>query len=259
MTHYLRQLQDEKLNNSTRVQGDDIFELVYLRHRYFRQSNNPSNERLLSFKEMSDNMAGKNYFTNVATYNITGFELEDIRSIAQIHVVSFIGMSGLKENKDKMEKFISIHKQRNGQDSIPTEKDIFTYECHALSSFLKQRLNELVRFCKNKNAKIRGTRNLRMFFVGPGDLDPTDEELVAKHKKIGFEKISSATFVKIRTKNKPVDRANFIDKDTGNRLRGIYHEGSDLTIDDIDCTALDFSLNAFYMNPEDIMILNEKK
>jgi hypothetical protein len=258
MKQMLRELKDKNLNDSARVSSKDNFELVYMRHRYFRKSTNPTNERLLSFKEMSDNIAGRVFSKNIKVFKTVGFEVEDLCSIAQIHTISFLSMSGLKENPDKMESFIEKHKKKEGLTSVPKEKDIFMFESYSMSAFLNQRLNELVRFCKNKLQNIEGTKNSRHYYVGPAYLDPNDEDLLQDFEKLGFTKTTDKNFIKTRTQNSPSNKDNFVDKDSGNRFRAIYRQSSHLTEEDFDCTPLDISLNSYYMNPEDLMILNGK-
>ena len=123
------------------------------------------------------NISNKIYFRNIETFKTVGMESEDLENIGRVHTVSFISMCGLKENPDKMKDFIKQHKKKYGKSSNPTEKEVFLKECYNLSRFLHQRLQEVAKFSNKKNANIRGTKNLKGFFVGNAKKNPEDINL----------------------------------------------------------------------------------
>lgn len=255
MTKYLRELNDPELNEAQKISSKEHFELVYMRHRYFRQSINPEPKRLAQFEEMLCNISDKIYFKNISVFSLTGFEQDDLRNIARINTVSFISMGGLAENPDKAEEFRQRHKQKYGQDSEPKEDDIFRKECYDLAKFLNQRLQEVAGFCKNKNKNIRGTKDTECFFIGPTNKDPDDLSLFYQHEQFGFIPITSKQYKKLVKKNKPQNKQNFLLDD--NRIRAVYLQGSYLNKKDIEKTNLDPRENSFYKNPEELLMDKE--
>ncbi len=257
MSEFKRKLNDPELEAKPRLRYQDHFELIYLRHRYFRKSTNPSPERLAQFEEMIVNMATRFYWRNQVVFRTVGMELEDFHNIGRVHTVSFISMSGLAENHDLMEKFIKAHKKKKGQNSTPTERDIFLRESYNLARFLKQRFSEVVMFSRRKNSSVRGTSSKRGYFIGNPDRTPEDYDLYNFPEAFGYKKIMEVEFNKILKGNKTNNKRDFIDKDTGKRVRSVLIEGDFLNNNDIDQSDLDPRRNSFYRTPEENVLLSE--
>ena len=126
MKDFLRKVSDPEVDKK-RINTRDNFELVCIRQKYFRRSANPSRERLEQFEDMIKNISNKFYFKNINVFKTTGLEVEDLFSISRVHAVSFISMSGLKENPELMEKFIKRHKEKYGQE-IVKRVDLMTHK-----------------------------------------------------------------------------------------------------------------------------------
>lgn len=255
MSKYIRKLDCPELDVKEKLNSSDYFELVYLRHRYFRQSTNPSPARLAQFENMIVNMANKVYSKNVTVLKTTGMEVEDVQNIGRIHAISFISMGGLQENPDLMKKFIKAHKRLKGKNSDPTDRDIFLRESYNLAAFLRQRLPELVRFCRSKNVNIRGTKPVKCFYVGDPNRSPTDYDLYVSPEVFGYEKIHETEYKKMVKKNGG-KKTGFLNED-GLTVRAVYMEGSYLTPDDIDQSDLDPRRSSFYRSPEDTLSVCE--
>jgi len=255
MSKLVRKL-DNPETDDFRINSSDYFELVYLRHRYFRKSQNPSPGRLEQFEEMLCNIANKVYIRNIALFKTVGFEIEDMRNIARVHTVSFIHMSGLKENPELMENFTVQHKKKYGEESEPGKMDIFRKEAYNLARFLDQRLTEVARFSRNKSKNIRGTVSEKLFFVGDPLANPTDDELYYSPETYGYKKITEVDWKKITETNDEKGNRNFIDNG-GKRVRAVYIQGSFLKYQDIEDTYMDPGSSSFYRTPEENLILKE--
>ena len=255
MSEYLRKLDDPELENK-RLRIQDHFELIYMRHGYFRRSTNPEPQRLAQFEEMICKISDKYYLKSIELYKEIGFEMDDLRNIGRINTVSFISMSGLKENPDKMEKFIERHKKQNGEDSEPNEGDIFRKECYDLARFLNQRLGELPTFCKRKISNIRGTGNVRAFFIGNSKKKPSDLNLYYSPEAYGYEQITELRYKELVKECRAKGKSEFQTAD-GQTVRAVYIKGSFLTKDDIEETGLDSGKSSFYRTPEENLMLKE--
>jgi len=251
----IRKLDDPELDN-IKISSKEHFELVYLRHKYFRKSTNPTKERLAEFEEMICNISDKIYIRNFQIFKTLGMEMDDLRNVGRIHTVSFISMSGIKENPDLFEELRIQHKAKYGNDSEPGDRDVFLKEHYNLSRFLNQRLQEVARFSKNKNENIRGSRNYRRFYIGDPTQNPEDIDLVRGHKDFGYEKITESQYKQIAKENKCKGQIKFSNKD-GQTVRAVYIQGSFLTSQDIDESNIDPRRTSFYRSPEESLMLKE--
>jgi hypothetical protein len=255
MTELLRKLDDPELDN-IKINSQDHFELVYMRHRYFRKSTNPSPQRLAKFEDMICNISNKIYLRNIEIFKTAGFEMEDLRNVGRVHTVSFISMGGLQENPELMEKFRELHKKRYGQNSEPKERDIFLKECYNLSKFLNQRLQEVAKFCKVKNGNIRGTKSHKKFYIGDPGRNPSDIDLFYNPDNYGYKNITEVEYKKQVKESKTKNKTQFLNNNN-QMVRAVYIKGSLLTDDDVSGTELDPRKNSFYRSPEDNLILKE--
>lgn len=235
----------------------DSFELLYIRHGYFRRSTNPEPKRLASFEEMICNISDKIYLKNIDTFKTTGMEMEDLRNISRVHTVSFLSMCGLKENHERMEQFIQQHKTKYGQSSMPTERDIFLKECYNLARFLDQRIQEVAKFCKAKNNNIRGTLS-KCYYYASEDIGkkPTNQQLVQNPELYGFFKISKTEYLELVKICKPKDKNLFTDK-KGRMIVAAHMKGGFLSEEDVEDSPMDFGNNSFYRSPEENLLIKE--
>lgn len=253
MVDFLRKLEDPEVEQKRKINSNDYFELVYLRHRYFRKSTNPSPERLAEFEEMICNISDKIYYRNIAIFKITGFESEDLKNIGRVNTVSFISMGGLKENPHLMEKFIHDHKEKYGKESEPTDRDIFLRERYNLAKYLNQRLQEVAKFCQVKSSNIVGDKARKSYFIGSPGKDPSDEDLAMIPEAFGFKKIKEAHFKKIFKDLKILDKTHFLTPE-GQVVRIVYRNPNYLAIEDF---YKENSDNESNLNPEELMIRRE--
>lgn len=251
----IRELDDPTIDDS-KISSKDNFELVYIRHRYFRKSTNPTEERLKQFEEMICKISDKIYIRNSIEFKTVGFEMEDLRNIARVHTVSFISMSGLAENPDLMEKFRAKHKKIYGANSEPNEKDIFKREAYNLARFLNQRVQEVARFSKGKNENIRGTKNHRRFYIGNSTNKPSDGDLFNDPEMYGYERITEGNFKKLVKENDAKGMLSF-EIENNQCVRAVYIKGSFLTQEDVDGSYFDQTRSGFYRSPEENLMLKE--
>jgi hypothetical protein len=253
MTDFLRKLEDPEIDQKKKINSNDYFELVYMRHRYFRKSTNPTPERLKEFEEMICNISDKIYYRNIAIFKTTGLESDDLKNIGRVNTVSFISMCGLKENPELMDKFIQDHKRKYGQHSEPASRDIFLRECYNLCKYLNQRLQEIAKFCQIKNANIIGDKIKKMYFLGSPNKEPSDESLMMFPESFGFKKIKEAQFKKMFKDLKTVNKTRFMTPD-GQVIRIIQKNPNYNIIEDF---YKDNSENESNLNPEELMIKKE--
>jgi hypothetical protein len=253
MTDFLRKLDDIEIGKEKKINSKDYFELVYLRHRYFRKSTNPSPERLQEFEEIICNISDKIYRRNILIFKIVGFENEDIRSIGRINAVSFISMGGLKENPHLMEKFIVDHKNKYGTNSEPGKRDIFLRESYNISKYLNQRLQEVATFCEVKSGNIIGDKSRKKYFIGNPNKNPSDDSLLISPEAFGYKTITKTEFEKLIKKQNPGNKNRFI-TDNGCVVRVVFKKADHAVAEVFYENSKD---NEFNLNPEDLLIRKE--
>lgn len=253
MTDFLRKLDDSELDKKKKINSRDNFELVYLRHRYFRKSTNPEPERLKEFEEVICNISNKIYYRNILIFKIVGFESEDLKNIGRVNTVSFISMGGLKENPELMEKFRADHKHKYGNDSEPTKRDIFLRECYNLSKYLNQRLQEIAKFCEVKSASIVGEKSKKMYFIGDQKENPTDDSLLINPELFGFKKITEIKFKKMFKDLQPLNKTCFLTPDD-KVIRVVWKKATSASLEDF---YKDNNDNQSNLNPEELLIERE--
>jgi len=254
MSDLLRKLDDPEVDSKKKINSSDHFELVYLRHRYFRKSTNPEPERLREFEEMICNISEKIYYRNIGIFKIVGFDSDDLKNIGRINTVSFISMGGLRENPHLMEKFLIDHKKRYGNQSEPSKRDIFLRECYNLAKYLNQRLQEIAKFCEIKSANIIGDKSKKIYFIGEKDKDPSDESLLIHPESFGFKRIKIKHFKQMFNDLKPLTKTSFLTPD-GKIVRIVYKRANHLAIEDFYRDSADNESN---LNAEELIIRKEE-
>jgi hypothetical protein len=252
MTDFLRKLDNPELNSKKKINSSDYFELVYLRHRYFRKSKNPAPERLKEFEEMICNISEKIYYRNIRIFKLVGFESDDLKNIGRINTISFISMGGLKENPHLMEKFRIDHKNKYGFHSEPTDRDVFLRERYNLSKYLNQRLQEIAKFCEVKSSNIIGDKAKKMYFIGSSSKNPDDDSLLTSPESVDYKKIKAVQFKKMFKDLKPLNKTSFLTPDN-KVVRVVYKKPNYFAIEDF----YRENINESNLNPEDLMIQKE--
>lgn len=253
MSEMLRKLDDPSVDQK-KISSSDNFELVYLRHKYFRRSTNPNPERLKQFEEMICNISDKIYYRNIMIFKIVGLEFDDLRNVGRVNTVSFISMSGLRENPKLMEKFVLEHKRKFGEKSSVTDRDIFLKECYNLSKFLKQRLYEVANFCGIKSANIVGDKLKKSFFIGDSKKNPSDESLLMFPESFGYKKITELEFKRLQKENKSENKDEFLTNE-GKIVRAILKNPDFMAAESFYVGSSD---NESCLDPEELIIQKEE-
>lgn len=253
MKDILRNLEDPELNEKSKISSSDNFELVYMRHKYFRKSSNPSEDRLAQFEEMICNISDKVYCRNVKIFKTTGLEMEDLRNVGRVNTVSFISMCGLKENPKLMDNFVKDHKNKFGKNSTPTSRDVFLRECYNLSKYLNQRLHEVAHFCEIKNSNIIGSRVKKYFFVGPENKVIEEDALIREPVTYGYKKITKKRFEQLAKEFNSEKKDIFL-IDEGRVARVV---STKLDLNSLNNFYLENCYNELSLDPEEILLERE--
>lgn len=176
------------------------FELCYLRHQYLRRAKkNPNNKEMEPFQKITTLFAQKTYFTYRRLFFLVGLEREDIVNIANVHLVSFLGLFSLENMPEKYEEFIQYFE--NIQNRKPKESDILDKNKANFTLFLKQRMEDVVRVCRQKARNIKGLPADGFFYYcGPNKPPKNPQDLIKNYESLGFRKLDTSVFKSIKKK-----------------------------------------------------------
>jgi hypothetical protein len=240
-----------------KIHSKDEFELCYLRHQYLRKTDsNPTQEEMKPFLAIAQHMAKNTYYTYKGLLGIVGFELDDIVSIAQIHLVSFLGLFSLDKMPEKYKEFVANFFINNGKD--PSEWNTLDKNRANCTIFIKQRMEDLVRVCRQKARNIKGLPSEEYYFYyGQASPPPFLRDLIGAHERYGYKKLDVAVYKTIKKRVKVDDSPVF--RFNGNYYIAVPIEHKSLSLSDFTSAGLDPHDNIHNMSPEQVFFEAEER
>jgi len=238
-----------------KIHNSSNFEFCYLRHQYLRKVDiNPDSSELIPFYPIINKISGKNYSTYRKLFYSVGIEYDDVVAVGKAHLISFLGLFQIEKDPKKFDAFVEKFVEKNSY--IPAETDILDKNKAIFTIFLKQRMEDLVRICRQKVRNVRGVPiETTHSYFGPIVPKARPEEIHAKYESLGLKKLDPAVFRAIKKKVKPQNDLYFfyngnwyITIPTNNRAL----EHVDLLVADQD--PRDQTHNK---NPEELIIMSE--
>jgi hypothetical protein len=241
------QASDEKIRTS------DNFELCYLRHQYFRRVKyNPTEKEMQPYIKIVEHLTKNTFFTYFNLFKAVGMYHDDILSIGRVHLVSFLGLYSLEKNKEKREEYIDrIIKY---EFRTPDEADFNQKNKANFTLFFKQRMEDLVRVCRQKVRNIKGQQSEEYStFCGKQRPPKYIRSILDSYEEIGYKKISSSVFKSIRKKAN-VNHDASIFKYDNTWYVSIVLEQKNLNIEDIIGSGSNPYENIHNMQPDDVYV-----
>lgn len=248
---------DRPQADKKKISSKNQFEMCYLRHRYLRKVDyNPTPEDMVPYERIVKYIARKTYSIYKNLFILVGFDVEDIISIARVHLVSFLGLFAIDKMSQKYEEFVATFKAKNGKR--PNKSDLLSKNRAILTMFLKQRMEDVVRICRQKAKNIRGMP-VEKFNVFYGKKRPPKIHrlLLEDHEQFGYKKLDLATFRSIKKKVKPENDKPF--KFAGNWYVSVPLEHKKLDIVDFSGAGLSPYDNIHNMNPEQLLFHKQEE
>jgi hypothetical protein len=183
-----------------KIHSKNEFELCYLRHQYLRRVTfNPTATDMAPYTQIVTHQAKNTFYTYKNLFKLVGFEMDDLISIAKIHLVSFLGLYKLEKVPKKYEEFLGVFNKRNNREANPD--DIENKDRANLTMFMKQRMEDVVRVCRQKARNIKGMPVEEFFVFYGAKKPPKDLRLIMEdHEKFGFRKLDMGSFKSIKKK-----------------------------------------------------------
>lgn len=192
---------DRPAPDKRKISSKDDFELCYLRHQYFRKAKgNPTIEEMAPYMKIVENLSRNTFFTYYNLFKTVGMYLDDVTSIGQVHLVSFLNLFALEQMEAKNDQWILNWLLKHKGES-PQAADFLQQNRANFSIFYKQRMEDLVRICKQKLRNIKGqSAEEYICFTGKSPLPRYPNKLIKEHEQYGFKKLDFSTFKSIRKK-----------------------------------------------------------
>lgn len=238
-----------------KIHSKDAFELCYLRHKYFRRVKyNPTEKNMEPFNRIVTHIAKNTYFTYQSLFRLVGFEVEDVVNIGNVHIVSFLGLFTLQKMPDKYKEFVKVFSKI--EDKKPDPQDVLEKNQANFTLFLKQRMEDVVRVCKQKARNIKGIPYEEcQYYYGPNKPPKRIGNLLKDHEKYGFRKLDPAVFKTIKRKAGLVHTSYF--DFAGNYYIAISVERRSLQLEDFSGANMDPRDSLHNMSPEDAYVALE--
>lgn len=241
-----------------KIRTSDSFELCYIRHQYFRRVKyNPTQEEMEPYMKIVDHFTKNTYYTYHNLFKAVGMEQDDVLNVGRVQLVSFLGLYTLDKMKDKEKSYIVKFYIDNQRD--PDQKDFEQKNKANFTFFFKQRMEDLVRVCRQKVRNIKGQPSEEYtVFCGKSRPPKYPNRLVRDHDSLGYKKIDFSVFKSIRKKaNVNNDATIFV-------FDGIWYvaiavDQRNLEIEDIVSSGSNPYDNGHNMRPDELYEEKEKE
>ncbi len=239
-----------------KINTSNDWELCYLRHQYIRRvTYNPTEAELKPYMNIVEHLSKNTYFTYYNLFRTVGIEQEDVINIGRVHLVSFLGLYALDKMPEKKALFVEVFNIRNFRE--PTEKDFDNKNKANFTLFFKQRMEDLVRVCRQKSRNIKGKPSEEfLVFVGPEKPPKYLKKILGESEELGFKKIDFSVFKSIRKKaSVNADATVFLFDNLW--YVAIALEQSPLSLDDLTGSGSNPHDNDHNRSPEDLFLEKE--
>jgi hypothetical protein len=237
--------------SDTKIRSSSDFELCYLRHQYFRRVKyNPTQAEMQPYMKIVEHFTKNTFFIYQNLFRAVGMYHDDVMNIGRVHLVSFLGLYSLDSAERKKKKFVVnslIDKDREPTLEEFDQKNKANFTC-----FFKQRMEDLVRVCRQKGRNIKGQPSEEyQVFVGKDKPPKLIQKLLKDYHDFGYKKVDFAVFKSIRKKASVNVDATVFEFD-GNWYVAIALEQKNLELEDIVGSGNDPYENVHNMQPDEL-------
>ena len=244
---------------SKKIHSKNQFEDCYLRHQYLRKVDyNPSAAEMQPYMRIVRHVSRNTFYTYRYLFSTVGMELDCVVNSSRVFLTEFLGLFEFDEqrNRDQYENFYAVYLQKH--DQIPDAGAILDKNKANFTMFMKQRMEDFVRICRQKAKNIKGFQvDEYVAFYGPKP--PPDEfyKLLEDNEAHGFKRLDGVAFKAIKKKTKAKIGETF--QFAGNWYIAVPLEQRNLTVLDLAGAGLDPYENRHNMDPEKILQEKQKE
>jgi hypothetical protein len=183
---------------------------------------------------------------------------DDVFAIGNIHLVNFIGLFeiGPEKTPERYEAFANARKKKFFVEVTPVE--LLSKNKANLTCFIKQRMEDLVRICKQKAKNIKGIRvDEYIAFFGANPPPDDVHQLIDGGKALGFHRLDNVTFKAVKKKAK--GRIGVPFKWGSSWYVTVPVSQMSLTSDDLVNAGFDPYENEHNLNPEQLLLRGQEE
>lgn len=245
-----------KSDPDKRINHRDFFESCYMRHQYLLKVKiPPTREEMEPYYKIVENFCRNTFYIYKNLFLMVGLDLEDVMENGKIQLISYLGLFALEKNPKKLAEFKRNFRSRNS--IICSKEDILDKNKANFTCFLKQRLEDMVRVCRQKARNIKGLIPEDFVVFKGVKRPPKDiEDLLENHEKYGYSPLNISVFKTIKKRMK--DRQEgpvYLDNKTWYVCVPIRKKTLSLT--DFTCNNYDPYDNLHNMTPEEVFSRSE--
>lgn len=133
--------------------GED-FEYMSLMESYFDRTQNPSNSDMLAYEDIVVFESTQHYNSRKRLYHSIGLDLDDLKNLSRVYLVSFLGLFSLDKNQQKLEQLNQIYKKKNSTSNEVPKEVVLKKNRSNFICFLRQKLKVLLTICRKKARNI---------------------------------------------------------------------------------------------------------
>jgi|ERR1035437_4430841 hypothetical protein len=239
-----------------KIHSKNEFELCYLRHQYLRRVDyNPDEKEMAPYIAIVKHCANNTFAMYRNLFFSVGFERDDLINIGKVHLISFLGLFSLEKMENKYVDFMEVYEHKNNK--LPDEFAMLSKNRANFTMFLKQRMEDVVRICRQKTRNIRGLPTEEYYaYNGPNPPPAERRELLENYAQFGFRKMDIAVFKSIRKKVRTLDKNLFQFNNTWYVAVQLDHRA--LAFADLAGAGLDPHDSLHNLNPEQVLYNKEQ-
>jgi hypothetical protein len=254
----MKELVERPQAEKRKIHSKEEFELCYFRHQYLRRVDyNPTLLEMQPYMRIVRRLTRKTFYTYVYLFHTVGMDADCLMNIGRIYLTEFLGLFEFdeKRNIQKYEEFYVNYTKK--ENKTPGKKEIQEKNKANFTMFMKQRMEDLVRICRQKAKNIKGLQvDEYVAFYGPSKPPSEFYKLIEDNEAYGFKRLDGVAFKAIKKKAKAKVGESF--QFAGSWYIAVPLEQRNLTVLDFAGAGLDPHEHYHNMNPERIL-MNEQQ
>lgn len=243
------------VNPVKKIHSKNEFELCYMRHQYLRRVTvMPTEAEMMPYYSIVKNFTKRTFFTYNNLFQLVGLDQDDVLNVGKIHLVSFLGLYAIEKAPEKYDKFVDVFMRKLG--TVPGESDILCKNRANFTMFLKQRMEDLVRVCRQKARNIKGMQTDEyLVFYGSSAVPDDLTDITTTYGDLGFKKLDISLFKSVKKKMRDQDGPIFKLNDVNYIVVPVDHRNLELV--DLQGAGLDPYDALHNLNPEQVYLMVE--
>ena len=228
--------------------------MLYLRHDYLNRIDSHDEQDVIKFRAIVNRTAKLMYDKYKFNFEKVGFDLDDIKVITNVYMLSYMGLYSLKNNESVRKKYTKRYLKK---DKEFDQKEMDRIERNNLINFLRQKLHHCSTVCNRKARNIRAGIDIKRAFAETESSQKScNEVILTDYKRLGYRKVTSKELKEAKKRSK-IAGINDLFDDNGFRIIEIEILDPGIQRDDYEAIFESYG-GAFYKTPAESMEIEEE-